>query len=347
MTNARIPIYRIRDWDKHFEIGQSRAELKKNPQSRMRWVAIPNKHDGKSYRRLMRHPQAPALFAAWVLIVQVASKCEVRGTLTSDEIPITAQDLEDKTDLPAEYFELAFQEITSDRIGWMEVCGYADIESKNEDPSPRAFGDSLRAKGDSLVLHDIQDIHNTQDIDLTPLPPQVGENPDSQTGPAPQPAVTERDSSHTSTAKQEGAAAEAPAAGATDSPGDTSKNLPAPQPSKRKRKPTRQVSVEELMFPPELDSPEVRESMAEWLAYKLRRGQVYDGPNALNYLMRRFARAGPPEAARKGLCDEINRALVGQWKGIQDDWVKDQERRGNGSKHNDRGRFNKPGAGTF
>ena len=106
-------LYSIRDWDKHFEIAQSRKA------DRLTWVAMPNKHDGKSYRRIMRREDGPAIFAAWVLIVEVASKCPIRGVLADDDGPLTAEDLECKTDCPAKVFEDALAYLSSPEIGWI------------------------------------------------------------------------------------------------------------------------------------------------------------------------------------------------------------------------------------
>lgn len=108
------PIYRVKDWDKHFEKAQTRKC------GRMTWVAVPNKHDGKSYRRLMRHERKAEIYSAWHLILQVASKCEPRGVLIDGENPLDAEDLADATGMEVEAFELAFDVLIEDRIGWLE-----------------------------------------------------------------------------------------------------------------------------------------------------------------------------------------------------------------------------------
>lgn len=124
------PTYRIKDWEQHFEVSQS-----KNIKSALNWVAIPTKHDGKSFRRLLRSsdPTADssparadsiyptALYGAWILIVQVAAKCPNRGTLADSTGPLDAEDLALKTDAPQELFENAFKVLCSERIGWLEV----------------------------------------------------------------------------------------------------------------------------------------------------------------------------------------------------------------------------------
>lgn len=68
--------YRIKDWNVHFENNRTR-ELK-----HLEWVPIPTKHDSDGFTQLMSHPNGTAHYGAWVLIVEVAAKCKVRGTLS-------------------------------------------------------------------------------------------------------------------------------------------------------------------------------------------------------------------------------------------------------------------------
>lgn len=110
-----MPIaYQIKDWDELFEIAQSRKC------ERLHWVAIPNKHDGKGYRRIVRHPKCCEVFTAWILILQVASRQDKRGLLVDGDGPITAEDLADKTGFPEEIFELAFEVLSGPKIGWLK-----------------------------------------------------------------------------------------------------------------------------------------------------------------------------------------------------------------------------------
>lgn len=118
-------LYKIRDWNDHFEVAQSRRD------GSNRWVAMPTKHDGKSYRRLMRRQNGPAIYGAWCLIVQVAAKCPTRGILADSDGPLNAQDLEDKTDCPAEVFEQAFKVLMDPKIGWITSEQYKSSQSKS------------------------------------------------------------------------------------------------------------------------------------------------------------------------------------------------------------------------
>jgi hypothetical protein len=114
--------YRIKNWNESFEKAQGRRCAK------MTWVALPNRHDGKGYRRVAKHERATELFTAWVLIVEVASKMPTRGVLIDEDGPLTAEDLADMTGFSAAIFHLAFTVLTQPNIGWIErVAGSALI----------------------------------------------------------------------------------------------------------------------------------------------------------------------------------------------------------------------------
>ncbi len=106
-------MYRIKDWALHFENAESR-KIKG-----ARWLPMPNKHDGKGFRRMSRHAEKVSIFCAWTLILQVASKCPVRGDLADENGPLTAIDLADSTGFPEEIFALAFETLMDPKIGWI------------------------------------------------------------------------------------------------------------------------------------------------------------------------------------------------------------------------------------
>lgn len=118
------PTYRIRDWKKHFETSESKKRV-----GALQWVAVPTKQDGKGRRRLLRLTDGPALFGAWNALLQIAARCPTRGTLADDDGPLDADDLSDKTDLPAELFDQLFDVLTdkSQRIMWLSVDGHGEI----------------------------------------------------------------------------------------------------------------------------------------------------------------------------------------------------------------------------
>ena len=108
-------MYRIRDWNRHFETAESR-KLK-----RMVWVPVPNKTDGEGYTALVDHPNGAAHLGAWYAILEAASKQNPRGSLPSG-IPQTiggiCQSLSRISRLPSRIFEEVLPRLVE--IGWLE-----------------------------------------------------------------------------------------------------------------------------------------------------------------------------------------------------------------------------------
>gem|GEM_PF-6256472 len=165
--------YTVRDWNEHFETAQSRKCASLN------WVATPNKHDGKSYRRLMRMPDGVATYGCWMLILQVASKCPTRGILADADGPLTAEDISLKTDAPQALIERALEVLTSPQVGWLLVDG------NHEKPSPQApdyqsattpLPADYQRSTTALPTHNSTEHNNTN----TPLPPFQGDAVEDQ-----------------------------------------------------------------------------------------------------------------------------------------------------------------------
>ena len=107
----------IANWEDGFEIAQSRRR-----EGRLSWVAMPTRHDSRGYRKLVRGNGDPMRgchhLAAWMVMVQVAARCNVRGVLADDRgLALTCEDLEAMTDVPASIFESAIPVLCS--IGWL------------------------------------------------------------------------------------------------------------------------------------------------------------------------------------------------------------------------------------
>lgn len=123
--------YRIKDWDKHFETTESR-KLKK-----LHWTAFPNKHDGSGYKMLWKlYPSdAVEVFCAFVLMVEVASKCPIRGYLINNaNEPLTPGLLSLKTEAPEAIFIKAFKILP--RLGWLEQISETSENLRNFGKSP-------------------------------------------------------------------------------------------------------------------------------------------------------------------------------------------------------------------
>ena len=157
---------RVKDWDKHFEIAQSR----KHPDRKHSWVAVPNKHDGETYALLWQQENAAEIFAAWILILQVASKSHPRGTLVrADGSPLDAGALALKTRAPKHIFDRAMPFLIN--LGWLESYGDdATTVVPQWDGSGTAVG---------TTLHNITE----QDIKTPPYPPQGAGAPDKPDAP--------------------------------------------------------------------------------------------------------------------------------------------------------------------
>lgn len=142
------PLYFIKGWDKHFEISQSRKA------SRHYYVIIPNKQDGKGYRRIARQPDATDIFTAWVLILQVASKCPRRGVLMDEDGVITTEDLADKTLYPERIFERALTYLSSNKIGWIGVYdGGTVVVSESDSTTDREADPKVEDPNKATLSH--------------------------------------------------------------------------------------------------------------------------------------------------------------------------------------------------
>lgn len=122
-------VYYITDWAQHFENNRTR-ELK-----RMDWVPIPTKQDGDGYTELLDHKDGAAHFGAWCAIVQIAAKCEPRGTLMRDRsIPHDAASLSRVSRIGVRVLEDAIKRLLC--IGWLS-SQVVDTTSTCENPAGR------------------------------------------------------------------------------------------------------------------------------------------------------------------------------------------------------------------
>jgi hypothetical protein len=138
---------KIKNWANIYENNRTR-ELKK-----LDWVPVPNKHDGDGYTELMDHPDGPAHFAAWMAIVQIASKCDVRGTLSREGArPHDARSFSRISRIPSEVFEAAIPRLLE--IGWLENDGddvqvYQQLEENPHEPAVIPQGVAVISQGDA------------------------------------------------------------------------------------------------------------------------------------------------------------------------------------------------------
>lgn len=114
-----MPVYRIKDWNVHFENNKSRVI------DRCSSVFQPNKQHGLGFRRIMSEADGMAIYGMWTCIVQMCSQQRAprAGWLTEDGKPngpaISAQDVAMKLARPLAEVERCLEMVCSARVGWM------------------------------------------------------------------------------------------------------------------------------------------------------------------------------------------------------------------------------------
>lgn len=129
-----MKLYSIRRWNELFENAQSRAV------ENCRWVAIPNRHDGENFSKIMSEKDGAIIFSAWILMVQIASKCTPRGTLVKhDGSPHSSLSLSLKTRAPSVWFEKGFDYLEN-HTDWLYV---KEFTSEQQQTDRRLSGDCM------------------------------------------------------------------------------------------------------------------------------------------------------------------------------------------------------------
>jgi hypothetical protein len=124
-----IPIYAIKDWDKRYENHETRKLKRK-----LEYVLVPNQHDGRSFRRLISHPDGTALLGVWLLLLEIASKMPKRGILADENGPLSVEDMSLMTGAGKETFIRGLEALASKKVGWIEVLNSSELKE------PEQFG---------------------------------------------------------------------------------------------------------------------------------------------------------------------------------------------------------------
>ncbi len=102
----------------------------------MLWVPIPNSHDGEGYCQMVQGDRGAEVLGAWLACVQVASRCDPRGTLLrKSRTPHTAESLASRTRLSVTAFDEMLKRAVSEDVSWMELVELPDVK---EIPHPPA-----------------------------------------------------------------------------------------------------------------------------------------------------------------------------------------------------------------
>lgn len=129
--------YKIKNWSEYFE--NNRSKTVKD----LHWVPIPNKHDGERYTKIMLHENGAKIFSAWILLLQVASRCQPRGSLVrSNGTPYDSEALSLKTRAPAEWFDISIPFLME--IAWLETVA---SDCQDPDAKPAASCQAIDEEG--------------------------------------------------------------------------------------------------------------------------------------------------------------------------------------------------------
>lgn len=123
-----MKLYRIKDWSQLYENNRTK-ELKK-----LGWFPMPNKQDGDGYTLIVDRPDGAAILGAWLVCIQIASRCDPRGTLLRDcKIPHDSASLSRMSRLPSKIIESMLELTSSSEVNWIEVVDY---ECNKTNPAP-------------------------------------------------------------------------------------------------------------------------------------------------------------------------------------------------------------------
>lgn len=119
MNNFLARLYSIRNWDDYYENNRSRAITD------LRWIPVPNRHDGATFSMIMTHPDGAIIFSAWILMLQIASRCKPRGVLIrGDGQPHNVTSMSAKCRCPDVWFKTAISYLET-HTDWLE---YKEVE---------------------------------------------------------------------------------------------------------------------------------------------------------------------------------------------------------------------------
>ena len=116
-----MTLYEITNWNERYENNRSRLVQK------LDWVPVPNSHDGEGYARIITHKKGAQIFAAWIILLQVASRSAPRGQLVrATGEAHDSESLALKTRAPAAWFNDALPFL--EKIGWLTRKQLPDME---------------------------------------------------------------------------------------------------------------------------------------------------------------------------------------------------------------------------
>ena len=117
----------VRRWIEHFETPESLKRKRCGS-----WVAMPNKQDGRGYKRIMDEADGRSIYGTWCAVVQMASKMPVRGLLADLDGPLSPEDIATKVLATTEEVDRMIAIVSEPRIDWIEQVKWDEDASFEE-----------------------------------------------------------------------------------------------------------------------------------------------------------------------------------------------------------------------
>lgn len=129
-----MKLYQIAKWNEIYENNRSR-QVKD-----LSWVPIQNKMDGENFTQIMGHPKGAMIFAGFILMVELASRCTPRGCLVrGNGQPHDVRTMSAKCRCPDVWFSTAIDYLIAN-TDWLEVSEVAVAQeeaSRRQEPDAK------------------------------------------------------------------------------------------------------------------------------------------------------------------------------------------------------------------
>lgn len=139
-------LYIIKDWAILYENNRTR-ELKS-----LNWLPLPNRQDGDGYTQLLDHQNGASHLGLWTAVLQVASRCDPRGTLLrSCKKPHDFDSLSRITRVSRRLFDEAFPRLIE--IGWIDLqeLDLKEIKEMSQDDAVLSQDDAALGRGKTAL----------------------------------------------------------------------------------------------------------------------------------------------------------------------------------------------------
>ena len=155
-------LYKIRNWESIYENNRTR-EMKL-----MQWLPLPIKLSGSGYSYMMTQKDGPAIFGCFVAMLELAGRCEPRGTLLRGAgIPHSPRTIAAVIRHPEKLVERTLLICTSEMCDWV-VAEFIENSQENKQPAeiPQEGAGKVRySRGQDITGQDITG-HNRRGQDI-------------------------------------------------------------------------------------------------------------------------------------------------------------------------------------